>query len=208
VLNDVFLVMLLTAQRCGEVCQMQWREVDLDTGWWLIPGDVSKNHDPHRVPLTTMVLEILGRRSRAENADDRYVFSNHRHTCVAARAKKAAAILCNGGVSFHFRAHISAMGMPSTLMSSRGHTRGSVVYLLDDQVLFSGDSLAWSARAQDLVAFKDACWYSWTELTASLGALAAYRFEWLLPGHGWPVHLPADEMKARLLALVARMRQT
>ena len=47
-LNDVFLVML-TAQRCGEVCQCAWREVDLDTGWWLIPGNVSKNHDPHRV---------------------------------------------------------------------------------------------------------------------------------------------------------------
>ena len=86
-----------------------------------------------------------------------------------------------------------------------GHTRGSVVYLLDDRVLFSGDSLAWSARERDLVAFRDACWYSWTELTASLGNLAAYRFEWLLPGHGWPVHLPADEMKTRLLALVARM---
>ena len=65
-LNDVFLVMLLTAQRCGEVCQMQWREVDLDTGWWLIPGDVSKNHDPHRVPLTSMVLEILERRATRE----------------------------------------------------------------------------------------------------------------------------------------------
>lgn len=86
-----------------------------------------------------------------------------------------------------------------------GHTRGSVVYLLDDRVLFAGDSLAWSARAQDLVAFRDACWYSWPELTASLGKLAAYRFEWLLPGHGWPVHLPAEEMNARLRALVSRM---
>ena len=36
-LNDAFLVMLLTAQRCGEVCQMQWQEVDLATGWWSIP---------------------------------------------------------------------------------------------------------------------------------------------------------------------------
>jgi glyoxylase-like metal-dependent hydrolase (beta-lactamase superfamily II) len=86
-----------------------------------------------------------------------------------------------------------------------GHTRGSVVYLLDDDVLFSGDSLAWSAGERDLAAFKDACWYSWTELTASLRDLAAYCFEWLLPGHGWPVHLPADEMKGRLVALVARM---
>jgi glyoxylase-like metal-dependent hydrolase (beta-lactamase superfamily II) len=80
------------------------------------------------------------------------------------------------------------------------------VYLLDDRVLFAGDSLAWSAREQDLVAFRDACWYSWTELTASLDKLADYRFEWLLPGHGWPVHLPAEEMNARLRALVARMR--
>jgi glyoxylase-like metal-dependent hydrolase (beta-lactamase superfamily II) len=88
-----------------------------------------------------------------------------------------------------------------------GHTRGSVVYLLHDHVLFAGDSLAWSAREQDLVAFKDACWYSWTELATSLGSLADYRFEWLLPGHGWPVHLPAAEMNARLRALVSRMER-
>jgi glyoxylase-like metal-dependent hydrolase (beta-lactamase superfamily II) len=86
-----------------------------------------------------------------------------------------------------------------------GHTRGSVVYLLDERVLFAGDSLAWSMREQDLVAFRDACWYSWSALTASLEKLAQYRFEWLLPGHGWPVHLTADEMNARLRALVGRM---
>jgi glyoxylase-like metal-dependent hydrolase (beta-lactamase superfamily II)/ferredoxin len=86
-----------------------------------------------------------------------------------------------------------------------GHTRGSVVYLLDDRFLFAGDSLAWSMRDQDLVAFRDACWYSWTALTASLAKLAAYRFEWLLPGHGWPAHLPAEDMNARLRALVTRM---
>jgi glyoxylase-like metal-dependent hydrolase (beta-lactamase superfamily II) len=77
-----------------------------------------------------------------------------------------------------------------------GHTRGSVVYLLDDDVLFSGDSLAWSMREKDVVAFRDACWYSWTELTTSLHKLSDYRFEWLLPGHGWSVHLPADDMKS------------
>jgi glyoxylase-like metal-dependent hydrolase (beta-lactamase superfamily II) len=86
-----------------------------------------------------------------------------------------------------------------------GHTRGSVAYLLDDRVLFTGDSLAWSARERDLVAFRDACWFSWTELAASLGRLAAYRFEWVLPGHGWPVQLPVEEMNSRLRALVARM---
>ena len=87
-----------------------------------------------------------------------------------------------------------------------GHTRGSVVYLLDDRVLFAGDSLAWSVQDEDLIAFRDACWYSWSALTASLAKLADYRFEWLLPGHGWPVHLPANAMNARLRALVSRMR--
>jgi len=87
-----------------------------------------------------------------------------------------------------------------------GHTRGSVVYLLDDRVLFSGDSLAWSMKEHDLVAFRDACWYSWSALAASLAKLAGYRFERLLPGHGWPAHLPAEEMNARLHALVTRMQ--
>ena len=129
-LNDVFLVMLLTAQRCGEVCQMQWREVDLVTGWWMIPGDVSKNHDPHRVPLTSMVLEILERRASATNADDRYVFSNHRHTCVADRAKKAAAILCNGGVSFHFRAH-DLRRTAASYMGEAGVDRFHIAHVLN-----------------------------------------------------------------------------
>jgi glyoxylase-like metal-dependent hydrolase (beta-lactamase superfamily II) len=88
-----------------------------------------------------------------------------------------------------------------------GHTRGSVAYLFDERVLFTGDSLAWSRHDEDLVAFRDACWYSWTALADSLENLAGYRFEWLLPGHGWPVQLPPAEMSARLRALVVRMRE-
>jgi glyoxylase-like metal-dependent hydrolase (beta-lactamase superfamily II)/ferredoxin len=99
----------------------------------------------------------------------------------------------------------SAIAAGVVAMPVPGHTRGSVVYLLDDRVLFTGDSLAWSMRERDLVAFRDACWYSWTALTASLAQLANRRFEWVLPGHGWPVHLPAEEMNARLRALVERM---
>jgi glyoxylase-like metal-dependent hydrolase (beta-lactamase superfamily II) len=34
-----------------------------------------------------------------------------------------------------------------------GHTRGSVVYLLEDAYLFTGDSLAWSEERQDLSRF-------------------------------------------------------
>jgi integrase len=99
----MLIVMLLVAQRRGEVCTTRWQDVDLLTNWWTIPSESSKNADPHRVPLTPMVKEILER--GAKDGDDRYEFSNHRHTCVMDRAKKAGSVLCNGGVSFQFRAH-------------------------------------------------------------------------------------------------------
>lgn len=126
-LSDAFIVMLLTAQRCGEVCRMQWREVDLATGWWTIPGDVSKNHDPHRVPLTAPVLEVL--QHRRFGADDRYVFSNHRHTCVSARAKKAASTLSKG-LSFEFRAH-DLRRTAASFMGEAGVDRFHIAHVLN-----------------------------------------------------------------------------
>ena len=86
-----------------------------------------------------------------------------------------------------------------------GHTRGSAVFLLDETYLFTGDTLAWSHERKDLVAFRDACWYSWSELKRSLSTLADYRFEWVLAGHGGSVRLPVAEMQQRLRGLVARM---
>jgi glyoxylase-like metal-dependent hydrolase (beta-lactamase superfamily II)/ferredoxin len=65
-----------------------------------------------------------------------------------------------------------------------GHTRGHTVLLYQQKFLFSGDHLAWSDRWGQLIAFRDACWYSWPELTCSMQKLAAYSFEWVLPGHG------------------------
>jgi hypothetical protein len=36
--------------------------------------------------------------------------------------------------------------------------------------------------------------------------LAEYRFEWVLPGHGQKVRLPAEEMRAEILRLAEAMR--
>jgi glyoxylase-like metal-dependent hydrolase (beta-lactamase superfamily II)/ferredoxin len=91
-----------------------------------------------------------------------------------------------------------------------GHTRGSVVYLLEDRFLFTGDSLAWSRDDGDLTAFRGACWYSWPEQTRSLARLAdgPWRFEWVLAGHGDKRRRPAGEMHERLVALVRRMESS
>ncbi|MCU1353186.1 MAG: fold metallo-hydrolase [Acidimicrobiales bacterium] len=87
-----------------------------------------------------------------------------------------------------------------------GHTRGSVVYLVDDRWLFTGDSLAWDHDRADLVAFRGACWYSWTEQTRSLARLAdEATFAWVLPGHGARIQLAPHDAHRRLLALVDRM---
>ena len=37
--------------------------------------------------------------------------------------------------------------------------------------------------------------------------LADYRFEWVLPGHGQKVRLPAAEMREQILRLAESMRE-
>jgi integrase len=128
-LNDAFLVMLLTAQRCGEVCRMRWEDVSLDTGWWTIPSEDSKNSDPHRVPLTDPVAVIL--RRRHQRPDDRYVFSGNGGASVAARAKKAAAHLSRG-LAFSFRAH-DLRRTAASYMAEAGVDRMHIAQVLNNR---------------------------------------------------------------------------
>ena len=92
------------------------------------------------------------------------------------------------------------------MIPTPGHTKGHAVFLYRDEYLFTGDHLAWSPRRGHLYAFHDACWYSWEEQIRSMERLLHYRFEWVLPGHGRPIHLPAAEMRASLERCVAWMK--
>ncbi|MEV7939687.1 MBL fold metallo-hydrolase [Kitasatospora sp. NPDC088264] len=88
-----------------------------------------------------------------------------------------------------------------------GHTRGSVLYLVDERYCFTGDTLYWSRTTGDLEVYDTVTWYSIEELSASLDrSLDALRFEWLLPGHGQRHRMPAEEAAARLRALAGRCR--
>lgn len=92
------------------------------------------------------------------------------------------------------------------MIPTPGHTRGHAVFLYDNRFLFTGDHLAWSESRGHLYAFRSACWYSWKEQIASMERLLVYRFEWVLPGHGRPIHLPPDEMRASLVRCVDWMK--
>jgi len=84
------------------------------------------------------------------------------------------------------------------MIPTPGHTKGHAVFLYRDIYLFTGDHLAWSERRGHLYAFRGACWYSWSEQIASMKRLLDYDFEWVLPGHGRPVHLARGTARAEL----------
>jgi glyoxylase-like metal-dependent hydrolase (beta-lactamase superfamily II) len=92
------------------------------------------------------------------------------------------------------------------MIPTPGHTRGHAVFLYRNRFLFTGDHLAWSPSRGHLYAFRSACWYSWPEQIISMTRLLDYSFEYVLPGHGRPVHLPASEMRASLVQCIDWMK--
>ena len=98
------------------------------------------------------------------------------------------------------------LGREIVMIPTPGHTRGHAVFLYRSHVLFSGDHLAWNEEENRLYAFRNACWYSWEEQTRSMERLLDHSFEWVLPGHGRPIHLPAARMHQELARCVSWMK--
>ena len=64
-------VLLLTAQRGGEVTQMKWSDLDLGAATWSIPAENAKANRANLVPLSPMAVELI--QSMPELGD--YVFT-------------------------------------------------------------------------------------------------------------------------------------
>jgi len=95
-----------------------------------------------------------------------------------------------------------------TIIPVPGHTRGHVCLLYENRFLFTGDHLAWDEDEGMLTAFHDYCWYSWPEQIRSMEKLLAYRFAWVLPGHGRRYHAAScEEMQKELRARIVWMRE-
>jgi integrase len=54
-------LILLTAQRPGEVLAMRWRDLERDSrgSWWNLPAELTKTNRAHRVPLSPQALAII-----------------------------------------------------------------------------------------------------------------------------------------------------
>ena len=77
----VLRLMLLTAQREGEVAGMCWSELDLEGRTWTIPGARAKNGKPHIVHLSGLAIEVLDQVYRIVDQD--LLFSGNGRTPVS-----------------------------------------------------------------------------------------------------------------------------
>ena len=94
-------VRILTAQRGGEVGRMRWQDVDLEAGWWTIPGIHTKNGDAHRVFLVKEAVALIKAQQREDAGE--YVFSGAGES-VLDRTKKVPAAIARL-LKFEFRGH-------------------------------------------------------------------------------------------------------
>jgi integrase len=84
-----YKLLLLTGQRREEVSSVEWKEIDLDHGLWVIPGRKAKNGKEHIVHLSPQALEIVQELQRTKG-NYRWVFTTTSKTHVSGygRAKE------------------------------------------------------------------------------------------------------------------------
>lgn len=66
-------LILVTAQRPGEVALAAWDEFDLENRIWTIPEERSKNGQAHQVPLSDLALTLL-RHTKRHFGETQYLF--------------------------------------------------------------------------------------------------------------------------------------
>jgi integrase len=112
--RDFFQLLLLAAQRSGEVKGMTWAELDLDAAVWTIPAARTKNKKLQRVPLTAQMLDIL-RARRALDPHGTFVFPSPTDHTRPLNALNVAwdRIRARAGIPADVRIHDLRKTMPS-----------------------------------------------------------------------------------------------
>ena len=86
--GHLFRLMLLTAQREGEVAGLRWSELDIDRAIWELPGSRTKNGKPHTVHLNALALETLDRVPHIAGQDMLFSNTGRTHVSGFSRAKR------------------------------------------------------------------------------------------------------------------------
>lgn len=103
-INIALKLMLVTAQRKGEVISAKWADINLDENWWIIAE--TKNGLPHRVPLSAPAVELL-QAAKFISGDSPWVFSSLRRNgpIAGASVDHALRLALNSLEMEHFTPH-------------------------------------------------------------------------------------------------------
>ncbi|WP_167668255.1 tyrosine-type recombinase/integrase [Roseomonas gilardii] len=63
--RDLIRLMIAVPCRRGEAAYLEWSHINLKDGLWTMPGRLTKNGDPHCVPLPALALDMLTERHAA-----------------------------------------------------------------------------------------------------------------------------------------------
>ncbi len=66
---DVVRMALFTGARKENLLSMQWRDIDLASGTWTIPGELSKNDEAMSIPLLDDAILLLKRRKEEQKSN-------------------------------------------------------------------------------------------------------------------------------------------
>jgi len=126
IIADAFRLMLVTAQRRGEVLSMRWQ--DVDGSWWTIPAELAKNGLAHRVPLSRQALAILERLRKRANGP--WVFPSPTTERPIENPQKAAERLRERSKVADLRLH-DLRRTAASLMTGMGISRLTVKKILN-----------------------------------------------------------------------------
>jgi integrase len=120
-------MMLITAQREGEVAHMEWSQVDLARRTWTLPAEETKAGRAHEVPLPDLAIEVLTTLPRLHDGD--LVFSTTGTTAPSGWSRAKQRLDRLSGVT-GWRLHDLRRSAAST-MARLGHPPHVVAALLN-----------------------------------------------------------------------------
>jgi integrase len=94
--RDFLIFLLMTGLRRNEAATLKWENVDLQSGMFTVP--MTKNREPHTLPLSDHLLRMLKRRQKDE-PEAVYVFAGEGGP-LAEPKKQIAKVVAASGVSF------------------------------------------------------------------------------------------------------------
>jgi integrase len=158
-----FRLILLTAQRPGEVLSMRWSDIEDDT-WWVVPAEVAKNGEANRVYLSPQVREILSGLRPLTGASEWVLESRRRRGCPLTTVKTARLAIVRRTGMRHWTPHdlrrtaaskMSAQGVPRRVLQAILNHRDRSVTAIYDRYSLDRERrealTAWGRRVEEIV---------------------------------------------------------